>query len=91
LNATYGARINVNATYTASATANSKNPHDWGRAMAAALSDLVQQSESTAAAPPDELYGENLCLVIEETENGVQIHLSWSPGGQDAVAGGAGD
>ncbi len=89
MNAMYGARINVNATYTASATANSKNPHDWGRAMAAALTDLVQQSESDAAAH-DELYGENLRLVIEETENGVQIHLSWSLGGQDAVAGGAG-
>jgi hypothetical protein len=89
LNATYGARINVNATYTASATANSKNPHDWGRAMAAALTDLVEQSESDAASP-DELYGENLCLVIEETETGVQIHLSWSPGGQDAAASGAG-
>lgn len=88
MNAMSGARINVNATYAASATANSKNPHDWGRAMAAALTDLVQQSESDAAAP-DELYGENLCLVIEETENGVEIHLSWSPGGPDAVAGGA--
>lgn len=90
MNATYGARINVNATYTASATANSKNPHDWGRAMAAALSDLVQQSETDAAAH-DELYGEDLYLVIEETENGVQIHLSWSPSGQDPGAGGAGD
>ncbi|MET1153541.1 hypothetical protein [Arthrobacter sp.] len=90
MNATYGARTNVNATYTASATANSKNPHDWGRAMAVALSDLVQQGESDAAAH-DELYGEDLRLVIEETENGVQIHLSWSPGGQDAVAEGAGD
>ena len=88
MNAMYGTRINGNAAYTASATANSKNPHDWGRAMAAALSDLVQQRESEAAAP-DELYGENLRLVIEETENGVQIHLSWSPGGQDVVAGGA--
>ncbi|HXF02187.1 MAG TPA: hypothetical protein VN601_04285, partial [Arthrobacter sp.] len=59
--------------YTASATANSKNPHDWGRAMAAALSDLVEQSESDATSP-DELYGEKLRLVIEETESGVQIH-----------------
>jgi hypothetical protein len=88
LNATYDGRINVNATYKASATANSKNPHDWGRAMAAALTDLVDQSESDATSP-DELYGENLCLVIEETETGVQIHLSWSPGGQDAAASGA--
>ena len=88
MNAMYGARTNVNA-YKASAAANSKNPHDWGRAMAAALSDLVEQSESDAASP-DELYGENLRLVIEETESGVQIHLSWSPGGQDADAGGAG-
>jgi hypothetical protein len=90
LNAMSGARINGNAAYTASATANSKNPHDWGRAMAAALTDLVQQSEGDAAAAPDELYGENLHLVIEETENGVQIHLSWSPGGQDVVDGGNG-
>ncbi|UNK46437.1 hypothetical protein [Arthrobacter sulfonylureivorans] len=89
MNAMYGVGVNVNATYTASATANSKNPHDWGRAMAAALSDLVEQSEGDAASP-DELYGENLHLVIEETESGVQIQLSWSPGGQDADAGGAG-
>jgi hypothetical protein len=87
MNAMYGARMN--AAYTASATANSKNPHDWGRAMAAALTDLVQQSESDAAAH-EELYGESLRMVIEETENGVQIHLSWSPGGQDDVAGGTG-
>jgi hypothetical protein len=87
MNAMYGARMN--ATYTASAAANSKNPHDWGRAMAAALSDLVQQRESDAAAP-EELYGEDLCLVIEETENGVEIHLSWSPGVQDGGSGGTG-
>ncbi|MEV7646183.1 hypothetical protein [Arthrobacter sp. NPDC089319] len=88
MNAMFGARINMNATYTASATANSKNPHDWGRAMAVALSDLVEQSESDAASP-DELYGEDLRLVIEETESGVQIHLSWSPGGQELEAGDA--
>lgn len=87
MNAMYGARMN--ATYSASAAANSKNPHDWGRAMAAALSDLVAQSESDTAAH-EELFGEPLRMVIEETENGVEIHLSWSPGGQDMMAGGAG-
>jgi plasmid stabilization system protein ParE len=73
----------MNATYTATATANSKNHQDWGRALAAALADLVQQSESGPAGPR-ELYGDELRLVIEETTDGVLIHLSWAPGGQDA-------
>lgn len=80
----------MSATYTAAATANSKNPHDWGRAMAAAMTDLVEQSETDSSAH-EELYGEDLHLLIEETKNGVRIHLSWTPGKRDVAAPDSGD
>ncbi|GAB3526301.1 hypothetical protein [Arthrobacter monumenti] len=67
--------------YKASETASSKHPGDWGRAMARAMADLVDQAaEDTTGRGHEELYGEDLHLLIREIEDGVEITLSWTPG-----------
>jgi hypothetical protein len=71
----------MNACYTASAVSNSKEPHDWGRAMAAAMSALAAQS-SLAGSSHTALFGEDLHLSVTETAEGVDIRLSWTPAGE---------
>lgn len=68
--------------YTASAEANSRHPQDWGRAMAAAMTDLIQQRREDGGLVDDEdLYGEDLRLVIGAIRDGVEITLTWIPEG----------
>jgi hypothetical protein len=68
--------------YTASAEASSRHPQDWGRAMAAALTDLVEQvREDGRQVEHEDLYGEELRLVIGAIRGGVEITLTWLPEG----------
>jgi|1186.fasta_scaffold1222385_2 hypothetical protein len=73
-----GGPLAMDAGYRASAESNSKEPHDWGRAMAAAMSALVAQS-SLAGSSHTELFGEVLHLTVTETAEGVDITLTWTP------------
>lgn len=61
--------------YRATAEANSRNPQDWGRAMAWAMSDLSTQA--LADDSHERLFGEDLVLRVSSTEEGVEIALSW--------------
>ncbi|MFD1213231.1 hypothetical protein ACFQ36_14405 [Arthrobacter sp. GCM10027362] len=67
----------IRTIYTGSAESNSKDPHDWGRAMAAAMSDLLTRS-SIKGSCRKELFGEDLRLTVAETTEGVQITLTWN-------------
>lgn len=65
--------------YKATEAASSKHPGDWGRAMARAMAELADQAAEIDGAGHEDLYGLNLHLVIKETEEGVEITLSWDP------------
>lgn len=75
-----GERVATGAGYQASAESNSKEPQDWGRAMAAATSALAAQI-SLAGSSHTALFGEDLHLTVTETADGVAITLTWTPGG----------
>ncbi|MET1065210.1 MAG: hypothetical protein ABWX85_09600 [Arthrobacter sp.] len=66
--------------YSAEAEASSTDPHDWGRAMALAVTRLAEQlapddSEDIHAA----LVGKELRLNIRDGEAGVTITVSTTP------------
>jgi hypothetical protein len=59
---------------------DSKHPQDWGRAMAVAISRLVELAHEAGDVVEDEnLYGEDLHLYLSETEHGANITMSWTP------------
>ena len=59
---------------------SSKHPHDWGRAMAVAISRLVEMAHEAGDVVENEnLYGEDLHLFVRETEEGADITMSWTP------------
>ena len=66
--------------YSAEAEASSMDPHDWGRAMALAVTRLAEQ-----LAPADSedihasLVGKDLHLKIHDDAAGVTITVSTSP------------
>ena len=66
--------------YSAEAEASSTDPHDWGRAMARAVTRLAEQ-----IAPADSedihacLVGKDLRLLIRDDEAGVTITVSTAP------------
>lgn len=66
--------------YSAEAEASSTDPHDWGRAMALAVTRLAEQ-----IAPADSedihasLVGKELRLKIRDDEAGVTIMVSTAP------------
>lgn len=68
------------STYSATENSSSKHPCDWGRAMAVALTRLVDQARADGHdIEHDNLYGARLDLTITEAEHGVQITLLWDP------------
>lgn len=68
--------------YKVTEAASSKNPGDWGRAMAKAMADLAGKgADEDSGGGYESLYGENLHLIVRETDDGVRIRLSWTPGG----------
>lgn len=59
---------------------DSKHPHDWGRAMAVAISRLVDLAhEAGDVVEHENLYGEDLHLYVTETDDGANITMSWTP------------
>ncbi|WP_299166360.1 hypothetical protein [uncultured Arthrobacter sp.] len=59
---------------------DSKHPQDWGRAMAMAISRLVELAHEAGDVVEDEnLYGEDLHLYLAETDEGTNITMSWTP------------
>ncbi|MCU1532926.1 MAG: hypothetical protein JWO49_2497 [Arthrobacter sp.] len=66
--------------YSAEAEASSMDPHDWGRAMALAVTRLAEQ-----IAPGDgedshtTLVGRELRLLISDDAAGVRIRVSTAP------------
>ena len=66
--------------YSAEAEASSMDPHDWGRAMALAVTRLAEQ---LAPADTDDIHatlvGRDLHLKIRDDAAGVIITVSTSP------------
>lgn len=80
--------------YTVTEASSSKHPHDWGRAMAVAISRLVEQADQAGDVVEHEnLYNEDLHLFVEENDDGVDITMSWTPraSGRSAGTGDAGN
>lgn len=68
------------STYSATENSSSKHPCDWGRAMAVALTRLVDQARAEGHdIEHDNLYGADLQLRIVEAEHGVLITIQWDP------------
>ncbi|KRF08586.1 hypothetical protein ASH00_02445 [Arthrobacter sp. Soil782] len=66
--------------FTVTEESDSKHPQDWGRAMAVAISRLVELAHEAGDVVEDEnLYGEDLHLYLSETEDGANITISWTP------------
>lgn len=63
------------------AKASSLHPCDWGRALASAVSQLVEQViEITGIDPCSEPDGLNLSLHISDLPGGKNITAMWMPG-----------
>lgn len=68
------------STYSATESSSSKHPGDWGRAMAVALTRLVDQARADGYfIEHDNLFGASLHLTITEVAHGVQITIQWDP------------
>ncbi|WDF33034.1 hypothetical protein PTW37_14450 [Arthrobacter agilis] len=66
--------------FTATEESTSKHPHDWGRAMAVAICRLTEMArEAGDPVHHEELIGEDLHLFVEDTDDGVNITMSWTP------------
>lgn len=66
--------------YTAVAEASSMDPHDWGRAMALAVTRLAEQlAPEDSEDIHDSLVGKDLHLKIQDEESGVTITVSTAP------------
>lgn len=75
----------VDRTYSATAAANSKHAHDWGRAISVTMQHLVAQAREAGEEVGDGcLYGEDLHLLIRDTQQGVEIQLTWKPAAPQA-------
>lgn len=73
--------------FAATAESTSKHPHDWGRAMAVAICRLTEMArEAGDPVHHEALVGEDLHLFVEDTEEGVNITMSWTPREQGALA-----
>ncbi|MUK00540.1 hypothetical protein GM708_00515 [Vibrio cholerae] len=71
--------------FTATEESTSRHPHDWGRAMAVAISRLADMArEAGDPVHHEALIGEDLHLFVEDTEGGVAITMSWTPREQAA-------
>jgi hypothetical protein len=66
--------------YSAEADASSTDPHDWGRAMALAVTRLAEQLAPEGTADiHDSLVGKDLHLKIRDDAAGVTITVSTAP------------
>ncbi|GAB3278033.1 hypothetical protein GCM10027449_17980 [Sinomonas notoginsengisoli] len=72
------------ATYRAIEHSSSKDPNDWGRAMAVALKRLLEEAQTDRSyLEHQHLIGQDIVMRIEAEEGGVCVHLSWRPQNQD--------
>ncbi|MHA7284053.1 hypothetical protein [Arthrobacter sp. TMS2-4] len=79
-------RTMTDKKFTVTEESTSKHPHDWGRAMAVAISRLTDLAREAGDPVHDEaLIGEDLHLFVADTEDGVNITMSWTPGEQGAA------
>jgi hypothetical protein len=66
--------------YSAVAEASSMDPHDWGRAMALAVTKLAEQLAPEGTEDMHvSLVGRDLHLKIRDEESGVTITVSTAP------------
>jgi hypothetical protein len=66
--------------YSAEAEASSMDPHDWGRAMALAVTRLAEQlAPRDSHNIPASLLGRDLHLKISDDPAGVRITVSTGP------------
>lgn len=73
-------------SYSAIERASSKDPHDWGRAMATAMTRLLDAARLDGRHFEHEfLYGEDLHMRIEENGDGALVNLTWKPQADEAV------
>ncbi len=76
--------------FSATEASTSKHPHDWGRAMSVAICRLADMArEAGDPVHHEALIGEDLHLFVEDTEQGVNITMSWTPR-EEAVMASAG-
>ncbi|KNC18429.1 hypothetical protein AC792_12435 [Arthrobacter sp. RIT-PI-e] len=75
--------------FTATEDSTSKHPQDWGRAMSVAITRLTEMArEAGDTVHHEALIGEDLHVYVEETEEGVNITMSWTPREQAATTSG---
>ncbi len=66
--------------FTVTEESTSRHPQDWGRAMAVAICRLTELAREAGDPVHDEaLLGEDLHLNVGETQDGVNITMSWTP------------
>lgn len=71
-------------SYSALEQASSKNPQDWGRAMATAMTKLLDAARIDGRHFEHEfLYGEELRMRIDENNDGATVKLTWTPADQE--------
>ncbi|MFI5086500.1 MAG: hypothetical protein ACHP7K_11290 [Actinomycetales bacterium] len=64
-------------TYSASASSSSSHPHDWGRALAAALADLSEQlGPESDDGGPAAILGAELRLLVTPADDGVELTVT---------------
>ncbi|MDQ4488931.1 hypothetical protein RBS60_01820 [Sinomonas sp. ASV486] len=79
-------------TYTATEHASSKDPHDWGRAMAVALNRLLEAAKlDRDYLEHQHLLGQDIVMRCESQADGVAVHLSWRPQNQHDAPTGSGE
>lgn len=72
------------ATYRALEHSSSKDPNDWGRAMAVALKRLLEAAQADRSyLEHNHLIGQDITMRIEGEADGVCVYLSWRPQNQD--------
>ncbi|MBT2512517.1 hypothetical protein [Arthrobacter sp. ISL-30] len=70
-------------SYSAVERASSKDPHDWGRAMAKAMTRLLDAARLDGQHFEHEfLFGEDLHMRIEENGDGAVVSVTWHPESQ---------
>lgn len=70
--------------FTAEAEASSRDPHDWGRAMALALTRLAEQlAPEVSEEMHTTLVNRPLQLQIRDDDEGVTITISTASAGGD--------
>ena len=80
------------ARYTGMEHASSRDPHDWGRAMAVALNRLLDAArQDRNYVGHEHLLGEDLTMRIEAEGDGATVHLTWAPAEADESTAGAAD